>query len=82
MTFEAEWQGIRNKWTFPSAILNSKQSMDFLKVTARYFFNKDASQQAVEADAQKPCPVCELMMRPDHNFNFCMMCGANYYRTA
>ena len=24
---------------------------------------------------QQPCPICELIMRPDHNFNFCMRCG-------
>lgn len=80
MTFEAEWQGIRNKWTFPSAILNSKQSMDFLKVTARYFFNKDASQQAVEADAQKPC-LCENKNPIIFGGNICV-CGRFIRRPA
>ena len=27
------------------------------------------------AKKEEPCPVCELLMRPDHNFNFCMRCG-------
>jgi len=45
------------------------------------YLNLNASQQAVSGDAQKPCPICELLLRPDHNFNFCMRCGRDL-RTA
>ena len=41
----------------------------------------ESSQPAVQADAQKPCPLCEMMMRPDHSFNYCFQCGRDL-RTA
>ena len=25
--------------------------------------------------SSSPCPICEMMLRPDHNFNFCSKCG-------
>jgi len=28
-----------------------------------------------EPEDKGSCPVCEMIMRPDHNFNFCMRCG-------
>ena len=31
----------------------------------------------IEVDAQKPCPLCEMMMLPDHSFNYCFRCGRN-----
>ena len=37
----------------------------------------DFTEPGVEADAETPCPLCEMMLRPDHNVRYCFRCGRN-----
>ena len=39
--------------------------------------DEDVTYPVVEADAETPCPLCEMMLRPDHNVRYCFRCGRN-----
>jgi len=66
MTFKSEWEIIKNKWVFPSTILNSKQSMAFLEIIAQHFYNIKL----------KPlCFFCGSSCFPTNKGLCCVVCG-------